>query len=217
MRSQDIKEVGRTSYNSGRNVTTAWTLWNIKVGLSLYRDHPPQDSSFVTAVFQLDEIRNIQDKLEKIVVGGGGDIPEAVFDGIINGTDGMQWRDGSNRIAFLIGDAPPHGMAYEEPCCLCGLTWGDAVAALEGHGVTLYSISLHPGPKQVFKMLANYTGGFLVESPGVMEAICNTLTSIFEGRLDSSVLEAVSKGKSTEEIDSMISVSREKSAASFHS
>lgn len=48
-------------------------------------------------------------------MAGGGDTPEAVFDGLINGLKKTSWRMGSDgktrskRFLFHGCDAPPHG------------------------------------------------------------------------------------------------------------
>lgn len=66
---------------------------------------------------------------------GGADICEAVFDGIkevisLNWTDSViDVYGGIQRIVFMIGDAPPHGLQYHskelnddyEKGCPCGL------------------------------------------------------------------------------------------------
>ena len=39
---------------------------------------------------------------------GGGDIPEAVFEGISEAMTHGGWRPNSHRVMILIGDAPPH-------------------------------------------------------------------------------------------------------------
>lgn len=166
---------------------------DLRVSLSLFRDHPSQDRSFVTVVFDLMEINDIQQKIDQISVSGGGDIPEAVIDGIIDGITGIQWRENSRRIAFLIGDAPPHGMDGK-PCCLCGKTWGDAVSVANYHKVIIYSIVLSEDviAKDSFKTISNFTGGMLIEGNDAMNIILHTLKETFEGiNLDSKILEMI--------------------------
>jgi len=190
---------------------------DLKVGLSLYRDHLSQDTSFVTAVFDLASIDEVKDKIDKITVGGGGDHPEAVIDGIIDGITDMKWREDSRRIAFLIGDAPAHGMIYGESCCQCGQTWGKAVACAEKHKVTIYSILLS-GDEQArlnFKLISNFTGGLLIESDNAMDVIVNTLTTEFGNvNLDSKILEMMANKFSNEDICKMLNVDRDELADS---
>lgn len=90
--------------------------YNIKFAIELYRDHPPQEYSYIEKHFDLrnqdDIIKVIDDECD---VAGGGDTPEAVFDGLINGLKKTKWRvstDGktkSKRFLFHGCDAPPHG------------------------------------------------------------------------------------------------------------
>jgi hypothetical protein len=185
---------------------------DLRVSLSLFRDHPSQDKSFVTVVFDLMEINDIQQKIDQISVSGGGDIPEAVIDGIIDGITGVQWREKSRRIAFLIGDAPPHGMDGK-PCCLCGKTWGDAVFVANNNKVVIYSIVLSEDviAKDSFKTISNFTGGMLIEGDDAMNIILNTLKETFDGvNLDSKVLEMMSKNYTLEQICDMLEINREK-------
>ena len=185
---------------------------DLRIGLSCYRDHPPQDSSFVTVIFNLLEIKDIKNVIGTISVDGGGDRPEAVIDGIIDGANGMSWREGSRRIAFLIGDAPAHGMVDYETCCQCGQTWGDAIFALESNKITMYSVLLSndDDAKDNFKLLSNFTGGFLIESDDAMDTIVSTLKTEFDGlNLDSKVLELLSSSKNESEICKLLNIDRE--------
>jgi von Willebrand factor type A domain len=183
-----------------------------KVGLSLYRDHPSQDSTFVTLTFDLDSIEEIQKKINTVSVDGGGDYAEAVFDGIIDGIKAMDWRKGSKRIAFLIGDAPPHG-EDDSYCCYCGKTWGDVVQIAEENNVPIYSIPL-TGRKEVvdpFKTLSTFTGGLLIQADNALDAVLKTLREeLGDLNLSTKVLEMLSKDKSPEEICKMLNIDREK-------
>ena len=182
---------------------------DIKVGLSLYRDHPSQGDDFVTTCFDLRDIDKIQDILDKITVGGGGDIPEAVIDGIIDGVSYMNWRTDSRRIIFLIGDAPAHGIVEEESCCQCGKTWGDAAYAIEDIQAILYAIPLSDdlATKTSFKYLSNYTGGFLIETDDAIEAISKTLNeTLSDGSIESKVLREFSQ--KSDKIEDMLKTSR---------
>lgn len=83
---------------------------DIQIGLVEYRDHPPQDMSFVTRHHQLT---SDLEKLRKVINGlradGGGDHPEAVYDGVNEAAVLTEWRAHSCRFILLVGDAPPHG------------------------------------------------------------------------------------------------------------
>jgi len=186
---------------------------DLKVGLSLYRDHPSQGDEFVTITFNLMDVKDIQEKIDQINVGGGGDDPEAVLDGIIDGINDMSWRDGSRKIAFLIGDAPAHGIIDGEFCCTCGQTWGKAVTIAQEKKVAIYAIVLGRSEeaKKSFKVLANFTGGLLIESDNAMEAIMETLKTEFDNmNLYSEILKLLSKKINNDEICKMLNIDRNK-------
>lgn len=208
-----IADAQRRMKDMLQKLTDQYSL-NLKVGLSLYRDHPSQDSSFVTAIFDLVDVDKIKDIIDKVSVGGGGDAPEAVIDGLIDGAEAMSWREGSRRIAFLLGDAAPHGMVWQEPCCQCGRTWGDAVATLQIKGITLYAVAIGglSGTKDTFKTLATFSGGMLLpESGGALDAVLQTLSEEFEEMdLGTKVLELLSKETSPENICQMLNIDRAK-------
>jgi hypothetical protein len=48
-----------------------------------------------------------QRNLNAIVVRGGGDIPEAVYEALYEGAVKFRW-EAESRLIILIGDAPPH-------------------------------------------------------------------------------------------------------------
>lgn len=188
---------------------------DLKVGLSLYRDHPSQDRSFVTVTFDLSDVEQITAEIDAIDVAGGGDIPEAVIDGIIDGAESMSWREDSNKVAFLIGDAPPHGLLdrTNKGYCLCGKTWGDAVYALEEKNITLYSIvmGIDRDAKSAFKILSSFCGGIVIETEEAMDAVFSVLSDEFSDiSIGSRVLELMSENKTPEEISQMLSIDRNK-------
>src|SRR5262245_46340077 len=56
---------------------------SLRIGLVEYRDHPPQDQSFVTRVNQLTgELDKMRKVINRLRADGGGDVPEAVYDGV---------------------------------------------------------------------------------------------------------------------------------------
>jgi hypothetical protein len=137
---------------------------DLAVGLVEYRDHPPQDSTFVTRVraleSELDRVRRVVANLQP---QGGGDAPEAVFDGVHDACIKVAWRAYSRRFALLVGDAPPHGVRAHDGVgspCRCGLTQHAVTAAAEQQGVTVHALPLTAGAtRDAFLALAEGTGG----------------------------------------------------------
>ena len=78
-----------------------------RIGITLYRD---QGDAFVTKTIPLTDNANFLAKvLRKEGAKGGGDIPEAILEGLTEVVKNQKWSGGSARkIVLLIGDAPPH-------------------------------------------------------------------------------------------------------------
>lgn len=83
---------------------------DLRVGLVAYRDHPPQDHSYVTKTFPFtSDISNVHRDLASLYASGGGDGPEAVTAGLAQALN-MEWRPEASKMVVLIADAPPHGI-----------------------------------------------------------------------------------------------------------
>jgi hypothetical protein len=78
------------------------------LGVVFYRD---QGDLFVTKVLPMTgRLQDLAPGLLQMTADGGGDIPEAVLDGLRAGIDGMRWsrtRKKSGKVLILVGDAPP--------------------------------------------------------------------------------------------------------------
>lgn len=132
---------------------------DMQVGIVEYKDHPPQDSSFVTKVHPFtNKMERVQNGIDSLSPSGGGDHPEAVFDGVVAAAE-LPWRANSRRLAVLLGDAPPHG--HTTGSCTCGLTADKATCKLEEQRICLFSIPLAGDTDLVnsFTKLAILTGG----------------------------------------------------------
>lgn len=86
---------------------------NLRLGLVEYRDHPPQERTFVTRHYALtDDLKKMQKVIDQLRADGGGDHPEAVYDGVHEASILTEWRAHSCRYILLVGDAPPHGYRH---------------------------------------------------------------------------------------------------------
>lgn len=91
----------------------------LQVALVEYRDHPPQEKSFVTRTYALtSNMSKVQSYIAKLTASGGGDEPEAVYDGVAVACRELDWREHSLRFALLVGDAPPH-VSWSPWCSAC--------------------------------------------------------------------------------------------------
>lgn len=185
---------------------------NIKFGMVEYRDHPPQETSFITHVYPLtDSLNSMQEHIKKLQASGGGDAPEAVYDGVATACTEMRWRDHSCRFVLLVGDAPPHGFKLNSSQtdrkednlnygdtwpegCPCGLNVQDVTAFAESYGVIVHALAMSNSrlTEASFREIANFTGGQCTQvhnADKVIENIRNLLTKEFANlELDEKVL-----------------------------
>jgi hypothetical protein len=146
----------------GRLTGDAATPVDLRAALVEYRDHPPQEMSFVTREYGFTcELPEVQKVVARLKPDGGGDTPEAVLDGLCSSCRKLEWRPHSRRTAILIGDAEPHGWRGQGPHgkCACGETIDSTTAALEQHRIVLYTLGLTASVDAPFTWLARATGG----------------------------------------------------------
>ena len=76
-----------------------------RIGMVLYRDYGDE---FLTRVIPFtSDFSVFQRNLNAVYPKGGGDIPEAVYEGLYEAADKFPWA-AESRLIILIGDAPPH-------------------------------------------------------------------------------------------------------------
>ncbi|SOV06446.1 uncharacterized protein UDID_01657 [Ustilago sp. UG-2017a] len=82
----------------------------LRIGLIAYRDHPPQDHTYIVKNFGFhNKVENVKEALKTLYASGGGDGPEAVTAAMKAALD-LDWRPHATKLAVLIADAPPHGI-----------------------------------------------------------------------------------------------------------
>ena len=78
---------------------------SFRIGMVLYRDY---NEAYLNKVIPFtDNLNVLQRNLNEVRVGGGGDIPEAVYEALHAGATRFPWAARSRNM-ILIGDAPPH-------------------------------------------------------------------------------------------------------------
>jgi len=83
---------------------------DLRVGLVAFRDHPPQDHTYITKNFGFSsDISKVHRDLSGLYASGGGDGPEAVTAAMAEAL-AMDWREHASKMIVLIADAPPHGI-----------------------------------------------------------------------------------------------------------
>jgi Mg-chelatase subunit ChlD len=142
----------------------------VRIGIVTYRDHPPEDYSYAYKQFHLTrDIDGLMDVLHDIDARGGGDGPEAVADGLHMAINEMDWSDNSEKVIFLIGDAPPHGVGNSDDTsfqqgCPVDYDYLEEVKPAVDLGITIYTIGCsgiedYEHGVDVFKEIAKKTGG----------------------------------------------------------
>ena len=193
-----IQQVQRRLLSLIRAVERSPLCNDLRLGLVTFRDHPPQDESFVTRVVPLTEnIEEIREGVERMRASGGGDGPEAVTDGLMELLN-LDWHPGSTRLVVMVGDAPPHGV---EPRgdgfpdgCPCGRHWytqaeGCREMNIVVHTVGCSGIRNFHGAEAVFKSVAQRTGGLYIPLENAALLI-DLVSGLADRALDRRRLEA---------------------------
>jgi len=77
-----------------------------RIGIVAYRD---KGEEYVTRWVDLSfSTSKLQDFVSNLRAGGGGDWPEAVYDGLEVAISDMKWRKNSKRVIILVPGSPPH-------------------------------------------------------------------------------------------------------------
>ncbi|XP_048735269.1 uncharacterized protein LOC125650791 [Ostrea edulis] len=146
---------------------------DVRLALVEYRDHPPQESTFVTRVHDFTpSVGTMKKWLAACSASGGGDTPEAVADALHDVLK-LTWRENATKICVLISDAPPHGLDPNGDTfpngCPAGLDPMVTVRELAEKGITLYSVGCEPAInkyRDFFMALVYITGGQYVPLAG---------------------------------------------------
>lgn len=167
---------------------------DLRVAIVAYRDHPPQDRSYVTRIFPFtSKIADVQEYLSTLQANGGGDGPEAVTAGMWAAVHNLRWRSNSAKICILIADAPPHGLG--EPGD--GFPNGDPdghdpiqiARVMASKGITMFMVACEPA-------LANYSRGV-----DFFQAVCNITCGLMLPLTTASLLANAIVGSVLENLD----------------
>jgi len=155
---------------------------HLRIGLVCYRDHPPQESTFVTRKFELtSDTAAIEASVKEMSASGGGDGPEAVADAI-HVLNRMEFLRDAAKVAVLVGDAPPHGVEPGDAWSECpeGIDWREEAKKAFDAGIVVHTVGCFPEIQRythavdTFKEIASTTKGEffpLAEAEGLVELI----------------------------------------------
>jgi hypothetical protein len=103
---KNIELISSTIFESGKLSRRE----DLRIGLVAFRDHPPQDHTYVTKNFGFSsDVAKVHQDLSSLYASGGGDGPEAVTAAMAEALN-MKWRDYATKMVILIADCPPHGL-----------------------------------------------------------------------------------------------------------
>lgn len=107
----------------------------LRLSLVLYRDAGDEYLVQIPLNFT-SNISDVDAAIQSVTVDGGGNIPEAVNDALLQALNSLTWRDGAKRNVVLIGDAPGHERA------MSGESTEEVVAQYQaaGLGIIVYPI-----------------------------------------------------------------------------
>lgn len=177
---------------------TAPLCRSLRLGLVTYRDHPPEESSFVSRVIPLtDDIDTIRRGVDSMHASGGGDGPESVTDGLYD-VARLDWRPRAARVVVWVGDAPPHGVEPDgdgfPQGCPCGHHWYTQAENCREMGIAIHAVGCLPalhqyvGAEEVFRTVARTTRGLYLPLQGAALLI-PLIAGVAETELDKQRIE----------------------------
>lgn len=134
---------------------------NYRLAMVTYRDEKDEYTVRIEPFTQ--DYYKILIFVEGVNAAGGGDIPEAVHEGLRMATRKLKWRKEAKRVVLLFGDAPPH----DEDLHKCR----NIAARFRRHGGVVHTIFTEEGAREdaldaadrktvtAFRSIARYGGG----------------------------------------------------------
>ena len=141
-----INEVKKKVLEIIRTIKKEELCHRLRVGLVSYRDHPPEDMTFVTRKCELTpDTAKIEKNVREMSATGGGDGPEAVADALYT-ANRMEYLTESAKVVVLIGDAPPHGVEADDRWSRCpeGILWEDELRFSFDKGIVVHTVGCYP-------------------------------------------------------------------------
>ncbi|KAJ7695673.1 hypothetical protein B0H17DRAFT_930437 [Mycena rosella] len=165
---KNIEQICAHIFESGKLQSTE----DLRVGLVAFRDHPPQDHTYITKNFGFSsDIAKVQKDLSGLYASGGGDGPEAVTAAMFEALN-MDWREEASKMVVLIADAPPHGIGeYGD-----GFDDGSPdnndplqlARVMASRGITLFFVACEPAlsgysyATDFYRAITNITSGLML-------------------------------------------------------
>lgn len=149
----------------------------LRFGLVAFRDHPPQDTTFITKNFGFtSDVAQIRKNLAGLSATGGGDPPEASTAALAEALN-MEWEEDAVKIVVLITDAPPHGIGENMDAFPDGSPDQndplDIARQLAERGITLYIIACEPTLSSQFQYAIDFYRALCQITSGRMVPLLN--------------------------------------------
>lgn len=145
---------------------------DLRIGLVAFRDHPPQDHTYITKNFGFSsDISKVHKDLSSLYASGGGDGPEAITAAMAEAI-GMDWREHASKMVVLIADAPPHGIGEYGDGFDDGSPDGNdplqLARQMASRGIPLFFVACEPAlsgysyATDFYKAITNITSGLML-------------------------------------------------------
>ncbi len=191
----------------------------LRVGVVSYRDHKPEEYGYLYRELDLtNDIGRAVDFIWDIEATGGGDLPEAVADGLNAAINNMDWNykiynqnqevyeKYTKRLIFLIGDAAPHGegstdRSYAQGCPE-GHSYRQNIKDATEKGIRVYTVSgsgIDSVGVRIFKEIATRTGGSYTHLSYIRREVEQYYEE--EGFAEEEVQEYAAEAKTYEDYD----------------
>ncbi len=180
-----------------RTIKKEEMVHRLRVGLVSYRDHPPEETTYVTQKYELSpDTSKIESYVMQMDASGGGDGPEAVSTAL-QVMNKMEFLNESAKIAVLIGDAPPHGVESGDVWpkgTPDGAKWTEEAKRAFGKGVVIHTVGCFPeianyqkGVETYEKIAADSQGRFIPLEKA--ELLVNIITGLAVEEIDKLAIQ----------------------------
>ncbi|MHA1949663.1 MAG: vWA domain-containing protein [Candidatus Thorarchaeota archaeon] len=180
-----------------RTIKKEEMVHRLRVGLVSYRDHPPEETTYVTQKYELSpDTSKIESYVMQMDASGGGDGPEAVSTAL-QVMNKMEFLNESGKIAVLIGDAPPHGVESGDRWpkgTPDGAKWTKEAKRAFGKGIVIHTVGCFPeilnyekGVETYEKIAANSQGRFIPLEKA--ELLVNIITGLAVEEIDKIAIQ----------------------------
>ncbi len=153
----EIRAIKMTLLQVTKQVRALARESDLRYAAVLYRD---LNDAYVTRKHDFTgDIDAFDQALKSVEATGGGDGPESLNQALAVAIDGLDWRAGAARLAFLIADAPPH-LDYEND-----VSYDQSLRAAVADGIRMHTVAasgLRSDSSLVFRQIAQFTRGEFV-------------------------------------------------------